>query len=68
MVQHWGLGVLAVYGFVSIVPNPILGFASYFVHWSSIGGLIGFALSRRDGRGSLIGVITGATVSVLLMC
>jgi hypothetical protein len=68
VVQHWGLGFLAVHGFISNVPNPILGFASYFGHWSSVGGLIGFALSRNGGRGSLIGVIIGAILAALLMC
>jgi hypothetical protein len=68
IVQYWGLGFLAVSGFVSDVSNPILGFASYFVHWSSVGGLIGFAVSRNGGRGSLIGAITGAILSALLMC
>ncbi len=72
IVQYWGLGLLAVYGFVSDVPHPILfvtcAFATYFVHWSSVGGLIGFAVSRKGGRGSLIGAITGAFLSALLMC
>ncbi len=68
MVQYWGLGFLAVYGFISDVPNPILGFVSYFVHWSSVGGLVGFAVSRNGGRGSLIGAIIGAILSALLMC
>lgn len=68
MVQYWGLGFLAVNGSEGDVPNPVLGFVSYFVHWSSVGGLIGFAVSRNSGRGCLIGVITGAILSALLMC
>ncbi len=68
IVQYWGFWLLAVYGFVSDVPHPILAFAIYFVHWSSVGGLIGFAVSRKGGRGSLIGAITGAFLSALLMC
>jgi hypothetical protein len=68
MVQYWGLGLLTVYGFISNVPSPILGFVSYFVHWSSVGGLIGFALSREGRGGILIGAIMGAILSAILMC
>jgi hypothetical protein len=68
VTQYWGLGYLAVTGSVGEVSKPILGFASYFVHWSSVGGLIGFAVSKNSGRGSLIGAITGAILSALLMC
>ncbi len=68
IVQHWGLGFLAVTGSVSGASHLILGFISYFIHWSCVGGLVGFALSREGRGGILIGVITGAILAALLMC
>lgn len=68
VVQHWGLGYLAVTGSVGDVPYTILGFASYFIHWSCVGGLVGFALSRKGRGGILIGAITGAILAAMLMC
>ena len=54
VVQHWGLGFLAVTGSVGDVPNPILGFVSYFIHWACVGGLVGCraALEKRHVRGA----------------
>ena len=55
-------------GSVGGASNLILGFVSYFIHWSSVGGLVGFALSRKSRGGILIGAISGAILAALLMC
>jgi len=67
VLQYWGIGLLLVNGLVGDVPDRA-AFASYFIHWSSVGGLIGLAISRKGVRGSLIGVFVGLILSAVLMC
>jgi hypothetical protein len=66
ILQYWTLGLLMANGFVGLDFPRAASFATYLVHWSSVGGLIGFAVSKK--RGSLIGAIVGLILSVTLMC
>lgn len=66
--QYWALGLLAVFDVPGYASHPILAFGSYFVHWSSVGALVGFAVSKRGGRGTFLGAIAGAVLSAILMC
>jgi hypothetical protein len=71
IAQYWALGLLGIYGFFGDGSHFILvrvAFISYFAHWSSVGGLIGFAIARKGSRGSVIGAITGLFLSAILMC
>ena len=70
ILQYWAIGLLCVYGYIceSQVPFGVaLAFASYFTHWSSVGGLIGFAVSRNRRRGGFIGAGIGLILSAALM-
>lgn len=67
VLQYWMLGLLFVYGFVNDVSHVVLAFESYFAHWSSMGGLIGFAASRKRVRGGLIGAAIGLILAAGLM-
>jgi hypothetical protein len=69
ILQYLVFGLLGVYGFLGDGPHVArIDFISYFAFWSSVGGLIGFAVSRTGVRGSVIGAITGLILSALLMC
>jgi hypothetical protein len=72
ILQHWAIGLLGVYGFLGDgrdLPVAVerLVFVSFLVHWSSVGGLIGFAVSREGIRGSVIGAIVGLILALGLM-
>jgi hypothetical protein len=67
ILQYWGIPLLIMYGFVHDI-SPVVAFAVYFVHWSSVGGLIGFAVSKKRGRGIFVGAIVGLILSAVLMC
>lgn len=60
ILQFWTLMPL-----ICDIP-PAVAFASYFIHWSSVGALIQFALSKK--RNMFLGAITGVILSALLMC
>jgi hypothetical protein len=66
-LQYWVLGLLLVYDVVSDFPRAV-AFNSYFAHWSSVGALIGYAVSRKRIRSSVIGAIIGLILSAVLMC
>lgn len=66
ILQYWAIGLLLVYGFIGDGSHIALDFLSYYAHWSSVGGLVGFAVSRRGIRGSLIGAIIGLTLAEAL--
>lgn len=66
--QYWTIGPLAFDAFASFAFFPIFAFGSYFVHWATVGALIGFAVSRKGGRGTFLGAIAGAVLSAILMC
>jgi hypothetical protein len=72
ILQYWALGLLGVYGFLGdwrpSRVTVVVDFLSYFAHWSSVGGLIGFAVSRNGLRGSVIGATVGLILSAILMC
>jgi hypothetical protein len=66
ILQYWGIGLLEIYGFASHV-SRVVDLGMYYFHWSSVGGLIGFAVSRGGWRGSLLGAIIGLFLSQVLM-
>ncbi len=48
---------------------PQIGLFLYLAQWAGIGGLIGFALSRKQGsRAPLLGALLGIALATLLMC
>ena len=70
ILQYWGIGLLCVQAEICFTDSRFLvafAFVSYFTHWSSVGGLIGFAVSRNRRRGSLIGAGIGLALSAALM-
>ncbi len=66
ILQYWVIGLLCVYGFISDPPRRV-DWVMYLVHYSSVGGLIGFALSKNGLRGSLIGAIIGLVLAAGLV-
>jgi hypothetical protein len=66
ILQYWGIGLLMIYRVVGHF-SQLVDFGTYYVHWSSVGGLIGFAVSRGGWRGSVIGAVIGLGASVALM-
>jgi hypothetical protein len=59
ILQYWAIGLLCCCCPQLEFTNSqfLVAFAllSYFLHWSSVGGLIGFAVTRNRRRGGLIG-------------
>ena len=70
ILQYWAIGLACCYLDISDTGSPDSGrfqFVSYFTHWASVGGLIGFAVSRNRRRGGLIGAVIGLVLSAVLM-
>jgi hypothetical protein len=70
IIQYWAIGLLYAYGRVSDsrdLAHLVLAFVTYFVHWSSVGGLIGLAVSRGRVRGGLFGALIGLVLATVLM-
>jgi hypothetical protein len=70
IIQYWAIGSLFVYGRLSDscdLAHLVLAFVTYFVLWSSAGGLIGLAVSRRRVRGGLFGAMIGPILAAVLM-
>ena len=70
ILQYWAIGLLFICSVIPDTQVPFgvgLAFVSYFMHWSSVGGLIGFAASRNRRRGGFIGAGIGLVLSVALM-
>jgi len=65
ILQYWLIGFMWFSDFINGLSHPVVAFTTYFFHWSSVGGLIGFAVSRKGGRGTLIGAVTGAILSAI---
>lgn len=69
-LQYWVIGFLC-----GGLPTEFMisrffvafGFVSYFMHWSSVGGLIGLAVSRNRRRGGFIGAGIGLVLSAALI-
>jgi len=64
---YWALGPLVAYGFLAEPSRKVI-LALYLIHWSSVGALVQFALSRRDRPRIVLGAIVGAIASIVLMC
>ena len=66
ILQYWGCGLLLSDRVLRDLPLGV-ALGMYYLHWSSVGGLIGLAVSRRGWRGSLIGAAIGLILSQVLM-
>lgn len=66
IVPYWFIGAIGGY-VIDKIPDR-LGLILYLVHWSSVGGIIGFAISRKGIGGIIIGEIISAIVALVLMC
>jgi hypothetical protein len=70
VLPYWSLGFLVSEGLVGDFRGAVwirLSCLSYFAHWSSAGGLIGLAFSRKTTTGGLIGAAIGLLASAVLM-
>ncbi len=61
---YWGSGLLMAYGIVK-EPSHTVNLLLYYVHWSSVGALIQFTLSKKHRI--LLGAIIGLVLSEILM-
>ena len=64
ILLYWSVGLLEVYGIINVTSWKV-AVILYYVHWSSVGGLIQFALSKKNRV--LLGAIMGLILSQLLM-
>jgi hypothetical protein len=62
ILQYWSIFLLGFIGVYDHMPYA-LGFGIYFVHWSSVGGLIGWLVSKNRVRGGLFGALLGLLLS-----
>jgi hypothetical protein len=68
ILQYWIFAfVFAVWGIVDFSITVLYAlYIMHLVHWSSVGGLVGFAISKKKWRGSLIGIIVGLILTAML--
>jgi hypothetical protein len=65
ILQHWLIGIIPITADTMPEISRCIGSLAGF--GSSVGGLVGFAVSRKRGRGALVGALTGAIVSAALL-
>ncbi len=70
-LQYWVHEFLEASGVLGLGPSggirDVVAGCSGLIHLPSLGGLIGYAVSRRRIRGSLIGAIIGLIVESLML-
>ncbi len=66
VLQHLAIGLLLGVGLMVNRSHTHLGSISYYVLWSSVGGLVGFAISRKGVRASMIGLFAGLILAEIL--